>query len=136
MRTPVTFPDPERATKDLVATWYDPEETLVGIGVPTDRKTPTEDPPLPYIQIGWDGTPGTTEILLDALIRVTVWASSTSAAKTLALEVQGRLLGFLGDTTISHITRALGVLPGRDPDTRSELASFAVRVSVRSTPLP
>lgn len=139
MKTTVTFADPEIATKDLINTWLTAPASA-GIGIPANRPSAGVAPA--YVQVAWDGTPVETEIIQTALIRITYWAakradgkSSTSEAKRGAIDLRGRLLGYQDGAVISDISRGLGVIPGRDPDTGNELASFAVRVSVRSTPL-
>lgn len=135
MKSTVTFADPERATVDLLGTWYSSPDATAGVGVPPERQVPANPAPVDYIQVGWDGTPRQSEQIMTALVRVTTWAASTTRAKALALEAQGRLLGYEGGTVISNIERGIGIIPGRDPITHAELASFSVLVTLRSTPL-
>ena len=130
---PVTFPDPEKAVRALLTNLLASPEVTVGIGVPVDWTAESPD----HLQVAWDGTRVPPHRLTaTALIRVTAWAASTSRAKALALAAEGRLCAHDGTPPITVIRPATGVLPARDPDTGAELASFAVRVTVRSTPLP
>lgn len=125
------FPDPEKALRALLDT-LTPSPITVGIGVPT-----TWGPTSPaHLQVGWDGTRTPRHrVAAVALIRVTAWASTTSTAKATALDAEARLCAHDGTGAISAIETATGVFPARDTDTDAELASFTVRVTVRSQPL-
>ena len=125
----VTYPDPERAVVDHLTDAID--DVTVGVGVPTDWVR-TDDP---HIQVACDGTPVDEHpIAHRTTIRVVVWAASTSEAKRLALEAHGHLLTGWGDD-LHSVTPLTGLLPAHDDDHDAELASFTVRVRVRSTEL-
>ena len=125
------FPDVEKAVRALLAS-LTPSPTTVGIGVPATWTLTGA----PHLQLGWDGTRVPNHRLTaTALIRVTAWASSTSKAKELALDADARLCAHDGTGVIAHIRPGSGVMPARDPDTGAELATFTVRVTVRSQPL-
>lgn len=130
------FPDPERATVDLLAgllAEHEPEVT-VGIGVPADWH-PDSSPP--HVAVAWDGTPWTRRgIVARASMRCTARAATTSEAKRLALLAEGLLLGHTGGDGISNVRTHIGVMPARDPETQVELAWFSVGVTVRSEPIP
>lgn len=126
-----TYPDAERVIVDYLAdALADAAETAtVAVGVP-DGWTPT-DPP--HVQIAWDGTPsGEHPIFARCTIRVTVHAATTTEAKRLAGVAQGHLLAHPGGAGVATTVQLTGISPLRDPDTRTELATFTVRVTIRS----
>lgn len=130
----VTYPDVERLIVDHLVTVLAgrlPAGATIGVGVPANW-VPLS--PL-RVEVSWDGTPEMTYPIVErATVRIVVHASSTTAAKQYASLVMGLLLagGWPDSFSVNPLT---GVLPARDPETHAELASFTVRVSVRSTPL-
>ena len=85
-----------------------------------------------HVQVGHDGTPEVTyPHIWRASVRVTCWASSTTAAKALAGLCEALLLSHGGGAGVVNIKSLTGVLPTRDPDTGAQLASISVRVSLR-----
>lgn len=131
MTEPLRFPDVERSTKDLLDALTPPPIT-VGIGVPNAWTTESAT----HLQVGWDGTlVAASRLIATATIRVTAWASSTSAAKAAALDAHARLCAHRAGSGISLIRPGVGPMPARDDTTHAELAWFTVRVTVRSTPL-
>lgn len=123
----VTYPDVEQAAKDHLKTDLADEDCTVGIGLPTTWTTAND----PHVQVACDGTPGDLHpIAQQSTIRVTVWAKSTSEAKRLANLAHGYLLAR------GAYSKLTGLLPAPDPDHKAELASFTVRATVRSTPIP
>lgn len=134
MKPAVTYPDPERAIRDLLAGLLDDhdETATVAVGVPADWTTASGS----HVQVAWDGTPTQQPpIVIYPTIRITAWSASTTEAKRLALLCQGLLLAHTGGGSVGAIRPLTGVLPARDPDTRAELATFTVRATVRSTPI-
>ena len=134
MKLAVTYPDPERATVDLLASLVGPHhpDVTVGVGVP-DSWTPSSPP---HLEVAWDGTPtGNHPVADHPTIRVVARAAGPNATKALAQLARGLLLAHRGDANITAIRPGMGVLPARDPDTRFDLASFTVLVTVRSTPI-
>ena len=130
--TALRVPDIERAARALLADLTPPPIT-VGIGVP-DGWTRTSPP---HLQVAWDGTAVPSHrITARGSIRVTAWSASTSESKGLALDAEARLCAHDGAGQISAVRPAGGVVPARDPDTGAQLASFTVRMTVRSTSLP
>ena len=127
----VTYPDPERAVVDHLIDALADEDVTVGVGVPTDWDKADD----PHIQVACDGTPlDEHPVAHRTTIRIVAWSSSTSEAKRLALLAHGHLLGDpTGD--IHSVTPLTGLLPASDPGHDAELASFTVRVRVRSTPI-
>ncbi len=131
MKTPLVFPDTEKAVRVLLDS-LTPAPTTVGIGVPDGwtSASPT------HLQVAQDGTAVPSHrITARVLVRITAWAASTSAAKDAARVAEARLTAHAGDGVIVKITTAAGMYPTRDRDTGAELATFAVNVTVRSAPL-
>lgn len=131
----VTYPDVERLVVTHLAAVlpaYLPAGATIGVGVPASWKPAS---PI-HVEVAWDGTPTMTHpIVANATVRIVVRAASTSTAKTYAALTEGVLCA--GDWPDTFSVQPLtGVLPARDPDTHAELASFTVRVNVRSTPIP
>jgi len=135
MKPLVMFPDAERAMVNLLTTLlgvYEPGYT-VGVGVP-DGWSPGSS--YPHLQVAWDGTPlQAYPVVQHATIRLVAWAYDTTEAKRLASLAEGLALAYEGDAEISGIRPLTGVLPAQDPDTRAEIASVTVRVTVRSEPV-
>lgn len=130
MRPLVQMPDAEKETRALLADLLD--GPTVSVGVPQGW-TPASGS---HVEVAWDGTPSMEwPVSADATIRLVARAASTSAAKALCAEAQGRLVAYMGDDVIARIRPLTGVLPARDPATNAELASCTVRVTVRSQPI-
>lgn len=136
MTEPVDWPDIEARTLDLVAVHL--AEVAPGatsaIGVPTDWTAASGV----HVQVAQDSPLRPTaavEAVAAALVRVTVWAPSTSEAKRAANALWGRLLAHDGTPPIAGVDPSVGPFPAQDPDTKAELASFVVDVTVRSVPL-
>lgn len=100
-------------------------------------KSSTDAPSVPFLQVGWDGTPVVQyPITQRATIRLTAWASQPTQAKQILLEAQGRMLSHTDTDGIWAIQALTGPLPARDPDTGLYLVSATFRVAARPTPLP
>lgn len=125
----VTYPDPEQAVVDHLTAALTDEDVTVGAGLPTTW-TKSSDP---HVQVACDGTPlDEHPIAHRSTIRVVVWSSHPRESIRLALLAHGHLLADpTGD--IHSVTPLTGLLPAYDPGHRAELASFTVRVRVRST---
>lgn len=125
----VTYPDPERAVVDHLADAFAGEDVTVGIGVPAGWTAASD----PHLQVACDGTPTDEHpIAHRTTVRIVAWSSSTTEAKRLALLAHGHLLADpTGD--LHSVTPLTGLLPAHDRDHDAELASFTVRVRVRST---
>lgn len=129
--TAYQFEDAQRQVVDYLDAKM---STTVGAFYP---QSSTDAPELPFLQVGWDGTP-TVEypITQRATIRLTAWASQPTQAKQILAEAQGRMLTHTDTDGIWAIHALTGPLPVRDPDTGLHLVSATFRVAVRSTPLP
>lgn len=103
------------------------QDVTVGVDLPATWTTTTK----PHVQVGHDGTPsGRYPITAKATVRLTAWASSTTAAKALAALAQGLLLVHPGDAGVGSTQFLTGNLPARDPTTGAQLASNTTRVNL------
>lgn len=129
--TVLVFADAETAARTLLAA-LTPSPTTVGLALPDDWTMESA----PHLLVALDGTETFPSRLLEKpLIRVTAFAGTTTEAKRLAREAEARLCAHTGGGGISKIKPATGIIPGRDPATGADMASFTVRMTVRSTPL-
>lgn len=127
MKPLVTYPDVEEMAVDHLAADLEDLDCTVGIGLPATWSTESD----PHVQVAFDGTPTDEHpIRQRSTLRIVVWAATTSAAKELANLAHGLLLA-------RHPYRPLtGLLPAHDDEHDAELASFTVRATVRSIPIP
>ena len=134
MKPLATAPDAERVVIDYLtaALAARGQDVTVGVNVPATWAAGTK----PHVLVGWDGTPDVSyPIFARASVRITCWASSTTAAKALAGLCEGLLLSHSGGPGVASIKSLTGVLPTRDPDTGAQLAMIAVEVRLTYTVL-
>lgn len=131
MKLEVVYPDPEQEIRPVLRSLLvaEGEDVPVGVSRP-DGWTPDEGP---CVTIAWDGTPRLQHpIAAWPTVRVTVHADTTTEAKRLA----ALCLGLLCASDLSVKPLAI-IAPATDPDrTTVEMASFTVRLTTRSQPLP
>lgn len=135
MRQVITYADPERAVVDILSAVFG-EEAAVDVWWPASS---TEQPPaLPFVQVGWDGTPvDNYPVSEHATVRVTYWTAKGryTAAKAGASRARGELLAYAGGDDVWNIQPGAGRSPGTDPDTGLPFCSFTVIVHTRPTAL-
>lgn len=127
-------PDAERVTIDILTAALAARSVTatVGVNIPTTWTTASTQ----HLQVALDGTPSLQyPILARATVRLTAWASSTTAAKALVSLAQGLMCSHPGDVSVSSVQALTGVLPARDPDSGAQLASVTVRVNLLMTVL-
>lgn len=128
---PLTIPpDAERVSIDYLTTALAArgQDVTCGVTIPTTWVTGTKS----HVQVALDGTPEVFyPIFARASIRVTAWASSTTAAKALAGLCQGLLCSHPGDAAVGSVQALTGTLPTQDPVTLAQLASVTVRLNLR-----
>lgn len=135
----VRAPDVERAVVDHLTAERDsgrlagrlPAATTIGIGVPAGWVPAS---PL-HLEVALDGTPEMHwPIVVWPTVRIVAHASTPTNAKQYAALVQGIILagGWPQGWSAKPLT---GILPARDPATSAELASFTVRIALRTTPI-
>lgn len=126
----VVFADPERLIIDYLRTSLAArgQSPTVGVGLPAGWTVRAGH----HVAVASDGTPSVTyPVTVGAMVRVTTWAESTTAAKTLASLCMGLLLAHPGDEDVDSVTAMTGVLPARDPDNGAPIASVTVRANLR-----
>jgi hypothetical protein len=122
----VTYPDPEIHTVDLLASYDELDSYTVAVGLRNDWTT--ED--AIHLAVACDGEfVDWHPVASKATVRVTAWGDTPTVTKQAAHLAQGLLLAE------GHIWPLTGVLPANDPESGAELASFTVRVVLRSTPI-
>lgn len=133
MTKPVAIPtDAERATVDYLkaALLARGQDVTCGVNEPT----PWADATKPHVQVMSDGTPSATyPMTAAATIRLTAWATGTTAAKALAGLAQGIMLAHPGGGGIQSVNFLTGMQPTRDADTGAQLATSTVRVNTSYT---
>ena len=108
------------------------QDVTCGVNIPTTWTTTTK----PHVQVALDGTPIVEyPVLWRASIRVTCWASSTTAAKALVALAHGLMLQHPGSPEVGSVRPLTGTLPTRDSVTGAQLASVTVQVNLTGTVL-
>lgn len=129
MTKPVAVPtDAERATVDYLTAELAAhgQDVTCGVNMPTVWADATK----PHVQVALNGTPSSTyPMTAAATIRLTAWATGTTAAKALAGLAQGIMCAHPGGGGIQSVQFLTGVLPTKDPDTGAQLATATVRVN-------
>ena len=134
MKTLAVPPDAEHVAIDYLTTTLAArgQDVTVGVDVPTTWTTTTKS----HVQVALDGTPIVEyPILARASVRLTAWASSTTAAKALAALAHGLMLSHPGSPEVGSVRPLTGVLPTRDSVTGAQLASVTVQVNLTGTVL-
>lgn len=121
--------DPERTVVDILTTLLTGEDCTVGVGVP-ETWAPTSTP---HVQVACDGTAARTQVSARHSMRIVARAGSTSEAKRLALLAEGLLLGWHDGVSFRS---SIGLLPARDAQTRAEMASVTLAMTVLAQPIP
>jgi len=127
-------PDAEHVTIDYLAPALlaRGQDVTVGVDVPTTWATTTK----PHVQVALDGTPEVTyPIRWRTTIRLTAWASTTTAAKALVALAHGLMLQHPGSPEVGSVRPLTGTLPTRDSVTGAQLASVTVQVNLTGTVL-
>ena len=127
-------PDAEHVTIDYLtaALAARGQDVTCGVNIPTTWTTTTKS----HLQVALDGTPEVTyPIRWRTTIRLTAWASTTTAAKALAALAHGLMLSHPGSPEVGSVRPLTGTLPTRDPVTGAQLASVTVQVNLTGTVL-
>lgn len=123
----VTYPDVELMAKGHLVTDLADEDCTVSLGIPTSWETGQD----PHVSVTCDGTPiDLHPVAQQSTLRITVWADGATEAKRLANLAHGLLLAR------GAYKRLTGLLTAHDDNHDAELASFTLRATVRSTPIP
>ena len=106
------------------------QDVTCGVNIPTTWTSTTKS----HVQVALDGTPEITyPIRWRTTIRLTAWASTTTAAKALAALAHGLMLQHPGSPEVGSVRPLTGTLPTRDPVTGAQLASVTVQVNLVGT---
>lgn len=140
MRPAVTTPDAEALAIEAIEVLLGDrdENVTVGISLPDDAEDPAvaqgwpESHP-PHVMVADDGTTSLANLANVTLLRVTVWAASTSEAKRLADLVEALMCSSASAPWFQLVRRAGRQAPTMDPETRAQLASVLLRCTVRSS---
>lgn len=104
------------------------QDVTCGVVIPSAWAPGTK----PHVQVALDGTPVVQyPVLWWATVRVTVWATATTAAQNLAGLCEALLLSHAGSATVAGALPGTGLLVTTDPDTKAALASVTVRLKLR-----
>lgn len=133
MDTPIVFPDPQRAVRDLLRVLLAdrPEASVAGATVSTrDLPGADENYPLPYIQVRSDGRFRDARLNGRATVRVTVWHRDEGLAEDLAGLCEALLLA-ASSAQIRGISPVMGPLPAGDEETGLPLSFFTITARLR-----
>lgn len=128
----LVFPLAEAAAVDYLTAALSArgESATVGVNLPGGWSTAS---PV-HVAPASDGIPGYTyPVSASALVRVTVWAASTTAAQRLAALCLALLMAHPGDQNVDSVSDPIGPTPARDPDNGAPIATFTVQVHLRPT---
>jgi len=129
MKTLAVPPDAEHVVIDYLTTALaaHSQDVTCGVDIPSTWAAGTK----PHVQVALDGTPIVEyPILFRASVRVTCWASTTTAVKALASLCFALLCVHPGGSDVASIQPLTGVLPTQDNTTLAQLASVTVRVNL------
>jgi len=129
MKTLAVPPDAEHVVIDYLTAALDArgQDVTCGVNIPTTWTDGTK----PHVQVALDGTPIVEyPILFRASVRVTCWASTTTASKALAALCFALLCTHPGGSGVASVRPLTGVLPTQDNTTLAQLASVTVQVNL------
>jgi hypothetical protein len=133
MDTPIGFPDPRAAIRDLLRDLLAKRDDDYVAGVTVSVKDPPqadEVPVSPYIQIISDGRYRDSRLNGRATIRVLVWHSDDGLGERLASLCEGLLLA-ASSRDIRSISPLVGPIPTGDPDTGLPMSYFTITARLR-----
>lgn len=133
MDTPIEFPDPQLAVRDLLRVVLANDDLGENATVST-RGIPGADESrsFPYIQVRSDGSFRDARLNGRATVRVLVYHEDEGKSQALALRAEARLLAASSDK-VRGCSPVTGPLPpiGGDPDTGDPLSYFTITARLR-----
>lgn len=135
MDTPIDFPDPRLAVRDILRAVLATREEPFVAGVTVSTKAPPISdarPVLPYIQVFSDGRYRDTRLNGRATVRVIVWHTDDGLGERLASLCEALLLA-ASSAEIRAISPLVGAIPTGDPDTGEPMSYFTVTARLRPT---
>ena len=133
MDTPITFPDPQRAARDLLRELLADrlEPSALGATVSTKSLPGSDDArPLPYVQVRSDGRFRDSRLNGRATIRVVVWHRDEGLAEDLAGLCEALLLAG-SSAAIRAFSPVTGPIPVGDPETGLPMSFLTLTARLR-----
>lgn len=133
MDTPITFPDPQRATRDLLRELLADrlEPSALGATVSTKTLPGSDDArPLPYVQVRSDGRFRDSRLNGRATMRVVVWHRDEGLAEDLAGLCEALLLAS-SSASLRGFSPVTGPIPVGDPETGLPMSFLTLTARLR-----
>lgn len=121
----VTFPDAQRATRDLLRALLAGRLEPFATGAKVEVKPPAPDASLPYIQVISDGKFRDARLNGRASVRVVVWHKDVGLGEELASFCEALLLDS-HSAEIRGFSPLTGSIPTGDPDTGAPMSYFTL----------
>ncbi|UJQ86802.1 tail terminator [Arthrobacter phage Reedo] len=128
---PVSFPDPQRAVRDLLRAILASRTESYAAGATVSIKPPAENQTLPFIQVRSDGRFRDSRLDGRASVRVIVWHTDEGLGEELAGLCEALLLASTS-ADIRGCSSLTGPIPTGDPDTGAPMSYFTI--TARLTP--
>lgn len=134
MNIPATFPDVLAGAISVLSDALSARSEPYVQGVSVRSKAPADSSDVPVVQLGKDSDRVTYPIISRSTLRVTVWHSTEGNAADLASLCQGLILSHSGEV-IEATTSLTGPIPGVDPNSGLDFATFTVAAITHATVL-
>lgn len=130
-RPVITFPDPQKAVRDLLRTLLAGRSEPYAAGVTVSTRPPAgTSPSLPYVQVRSDGRFRDSRLDGRASVRVIVWHTDEGLGESLAGLCEALLMASTS-AEIRGCTSLSGPIPTGDPDTGAPMSYFTVTARLR-----
>jgi hypothetical protein len=127
---PVSFPDPQRAVRDLLRVLLASRTESYAAGATVSTKPPAENQTLPFIQVRSDGRFRDSRLDGRASVRVIVWHTDEGLGEELAGLCEALLLAS-SSADIRGSVSLTGPIPTGDPDTGAPMSYFTITARLR-----
>jgi hypothetical protein len=131
----VTFPDPRRASRDLLRSLLAARTEPYAQGVTVSTKAPTSTSALPFVQVKSDGRFRDSRLNGRATVRVLVYHRDEGLGEDLAGLAEALLLDS-SSPEIRGFSPISGPIPTEDPDTGAPLSFFTITARLTPANLP
>lgn len=129
--TAVLFPDPQKATVDVLRLALMGRSELVAQGVTVSTKPPKGTAPkLPYVQVRSDGRFRDARLNGRASVRIIVWHEDEGLGEELAGLCEALLLAATSPE-VRGFSPLTGPMPTGDPDTGAPMSYFTLTARLR-----
>ncbi|UIW13428.1 tail terminator [Arthrobacter phage Amyev] len=127
----ILFPDPQKATVDVLRLVLAGRTEAVAQGVTVSTKPPTGTAPkLPYVQVRSDGRFRDARLNGRASVRIIVWHTDEGYGEELAGLCEALLLAATSPE-IRGFSPLTGPMPTGDPDTGAPMSYFTLTARLR-----